>query len=286
MTRRIVADIGGTNARLGLSENGRLLAGSEQSYQNDAYSSFDDVLETYLSGLGSHNADEMVVAVAGPVSGSTAKLTNRDWHFDEARLKARFGLATRLMNDLAALGFAAPHLGAESVAPIFSPGRIHAPTSESQALVVGIGTGFNVAPILLQNGRTSCLKAEYGHVALPHDITQALGPNAPSFDSIEELFSGRGYARVIEAHSAPEPLTLYAKLTALLARHLTLAFLPRSGIFFAGGVARHILTSDASSTFNTVVAEPFALDANLTAPVSLITDDTAALRGCAILPLG
>jgi glucokinase len=235
---------------------------------------------------------EVAIAIAGPVTGATARLTNRDWHFDAVALSQHLnGALVHLLNDLAALGQACPHLGAECLDTVIAPAGDTG--GDGQRLVVGIGTGFNLSPVLQAGGQVQCLNVEYGHVSLPLDVARHLCSHVPEterFATVEHLFSGRGHAAV-RAHfpegdtGTQEFQVFYANLLARLARNLMLAFLPAQGICFAGAVARSILTSPARGLFAEHVQQPFELDARITAPVHVILDDAAALKGCAALRL-
>ncbi|WP_298563003.1 glucokinase [uncultured Aliiroseovarius sp.] len=299
---RLVADIGGTNSRLGLARAGQLNTASVESFRNDDFASFDDVLVRYLSDREDAQIADAVIAVAGPVHSGRARLTNRDWHFDETQLSRSLGgRPVSLLNDLAALGQASVFLGLDSLNPVVSLDE--SPMDEAQALVVGIGTGFNVSPVVISKGRVAQLDVEYGHICLPADIATELsarfGAHASGFTTIEEVFSGRGYAALYaleQAMTAPEPdgdtalqtrveqefQFFYAGLLAVLTRNLMLAFLPRRGIFFAGGVARNLLSTPAKAAFVDIVQGPFALNAVGAVPVHNILDDAAALKGCAV----
>ncbi|KIC15763.1 glucokinase [Leisingera sp. ANG-DT] len=289
---RLAADVGGTNTRLGLARDGVLLADTVQSFRNEAFDGFADVMDLYLQDAAPGGVAEVAIAIAGPVTGTTARLTNRDWHFDAAALSQHLnGAQVHLLNDLAALGQACPHLGAECLDTVIAPTGDAG--GDGQRLVAGIGTGFNLSPVLQAGGQVQCLNVEYGHVSLPLDVAEHLRnlvPEAESFATVEHLFSGRGHAAV-RAHfpegnaGTQEFLGFYAHLLALLARNLMLAFLPAQGMYFAGAVARSILTSPARGLFAERFQQPFALDARIAAPVHVILDDAAALKGCAALRL-
>lgn len=300
MTIRLIADVGGTNTRVGLADSGVLRANTVYSYRNDSYADFADVMDDYLADHDHNEVDEIVVAIAGPVTGATARLTNRNWHFDTRRLSERFnGAKVGLMNDLMALGQAVAVLGPTSLDPVHAPDDAD---PDGQAVVIGIGTGFNVSPILQQGGHVLAGIAEYGHLSLHHDIIDALrshiGDQADAFTTTEHLFSGRGFASVfsvLTGAAMPETdqidpknnadhrrvMGIYAELMAILTRNLLLAFMPRRGVYFAGGVARNVLASDARADFLRVYTAPMDLGPDLVAPAFSILDDAAALKGCA-----
>lgn len=298
MTLRLVADVGGTNTRLALARSGIVQAGTIRPYNNADWPDLDAALANYL-GAG-ERPDELVVAVAGPVHGAHARLTNRDWLFDAARLRDTFGIPlVRLMNDLTALGYAAKRLAPSQLTALNDdePGSAAAP----QSLVIGIGTGFNVSPVLHGHGLV-CAVAEAGHVTLPHGVVQALQDlGLASYPSVEELFSGRGFSAfcqslagqdgraVIAAAQVRDPDALgvvdaYSGLVGWLIRDLTLAYLSQSGVYLAGGVARAVLDIAPAPCLE-VMRRPCRIRGDVVPPMWLIHDDFAALTGCASLPI-
>lgn len=307
---RIVADVGGTNCRLALSfADGTI--GASRRFANDDYASFDALVEAFLTQEGHPEAREMVVAIAGPVAGQSGRLTNRDWHFDSKALSTRFSLRAYLMNDLGALGHALPHLPDASLLHVAEAvGSKLKSSAPQQALVVGIGTGFNVSPVLITDQGASPLGAEAGHVSLPLEVFQTLQAHLPesaaAFPTVEDCFSGRGFAALYEllqpstpALNGPEImamqdlpqvqefLTLYGKLLARLCRDLRLAYLPAGGIYLAGTVARSLMeNTTARDSFVRVYTPPDKTCPNVQAPVFCIAEDAAALRGCASVTLG
>ncbi|WBU63842.1 glucokinase [Paracoccus aerodenitrificans] len=300
----LLADVGGTNARLALARNGVIDGSSITRYRGDDYSSFDAVVQTFLAEQENPRLSAVCVAVAGPVSGGVASLTNRDWDFSENRL-ARLTDAdhVRLINDLMALGYATPRLGAEGVSLLRA-----APASRSrngQSLVVGAGTGFNVCGVqTLPGGGISCQEAEEGHTSLPANIAGRLSDRVGikamlDFFSTEETFAGRGLARLHTAlhgkevrnseeistaamqgdAEAEETYALFTELFGLLLRELSLRFMPLDGIFLAGSVARSFAhrTQQLEAAF---LAEPYMRHIPDNTPLLLIRDDMAALHGC------
>ncbi|HRM75291.1 MAG TPA: glucokinase, partial [Paracoccus sp. (in: a-proteobacteria)] len=182
----LLADVGGTNARMALARNGAIDTATITRFRGDDHASFDEVVRIYLEQQGSPVIEGVCVDVAGPVSGGIARLTNRDWDFTEARLCDLTGAPrARLINDLIALGYATPALDGEAAGFLR-----HGPqgvATNGQRLVVNAGI--------------ACLEAEEGHTRLPLSIWQPLvevlgEEDAAKHDSVEELFAGRGLARL------------------------------------------------------------------------------------------
>ena len=243
----------------------------------------------------------MVLAVAGPGELHSARLTNRPWRFEAAGLAALAGCGdVWIINDLAALGYAVPHLPADRLTRLIDhpvPQGI-----QRQYLVIGIGTGFNVSPVVDVNGAPICLTVEAGHASLPQVVAAELETHqtglSARFPTIEHLFSGRGLSRlcgvisgadgisaqeIITAQRAEDPVAgeiadLYARLIGLVSAEMAQLYLPRAGVFFAGSIARELFATRAAGQFRAAFSCPSGV-AGL--PVSVILDDAAALLGCA-----
>ena len=299
---RLVADIGGTNARLALSLGGAILPDTVKTYSNDQWDSLYAVIGAFLAGRDGL-VSEMVIAVAGPVTGSAARLTNNDWQIEVSGLQSLFQCEqAKLLNDLNALGYAAPFLTKDQLR-LVSAGN-DPEVGMSQSLVVGVGTGFNVSPVAEKAGMLFCSAVEAGHITLPLSVSGALadlGISADQFDTIELLFSGRGLTKFCRAITGDQSIngpdaiaafgqvgaeattlaiSQYAGLLGRLLSDLSMAYMPTSGIFLAGSVARAIMQV-ASADCIEALRQPARVCANFKPPVWIIENDTAALLGCA-----
>ncbi|KAA2316271.1 ROK family protein [Pseudooceanicola sediminis] len=301
---KLVADVGGTNVRFALVEGDRVQPDTISSFRNDDFATFRDAAAQYIEDKGKPALTRMAIAVAGPVNGTHARLTNREWYFDTVALAADFGVSVALLNDLKALGYSVSTLSADSFLRV-TP-HIDIDGAGDQRLVAGIGTGFNVSPVVMTQQGVVCPNAEMGHIQLSWRLYQAVadqvGHGDHGYDTVEHLFSGRGCEKLWRASSgsdlsfaqalaastdqAIEFAGVYADMMAVLAQDLVLAFMPSGGLYFAGGVARAILTGPAAAhgldCFRAAYMRPLALDTAARVPVSLILDDHAALSGCAI----
>ncbi|MDO5632568.1 MAG: glucokinase [Paracoccus sp. (in: a-proteobacteria)] len=300
----LLADVGGTNARLALAQDGRIIQASLSRYRGDDHASFDEVVQDFLAQQGQPRITALCVAVAGPVGGGRAALTNRDWSFSETGLARLTGAdQARLINDLTALGYATARLAGDGV-QVLRPAP-DARARNGQALVVGAGTGVNVCAVYsLPRGGVICLEAEEGHTRLPAHIMARLeteiGPQARKvFFSTEEAFAGRGLSQlhalrtgtpvlraeqiVAAAEGGDEAATatcdLFAELLGLLCRELVLRFMPQEGLYLAGSVARSMAGRMAQFEAG-FLAEPLMRHIPQATPVLLIRDDMAALHGC------
>lgn len=252
----------------------------------------------------------MVIALAGAVTGppgnQMARITNRNWLISAQDLSRDWShIPVHFLNDLNALGLGLTKLQSSDLALIHPlPDNAPAVDPSAQKLVIGIGTGFNLSPVISCGQSVVCLKAEYGHVALPLDLHKALmariGARAHDFTTVECCFSGRGLAALYAAFAPNAPprnaaeimakpqsseivgfIGFYAELLALLSRNLLTGFLPRGGLYFAGTVARKLLNGPGKEAFVAAYSQSDTRFSDLTAPVSCILQDCAALKGCA-----
>jgi glucokinase len=143
----LAGDIGGTKTLLSLYRIGgvrpELLVQERfpSAGWNDLAPMLDHFLDTVVAGRHP-DPEATCLAVAGPVQGGRARLTNLPWQLDERSLAqgGRLG-RVELVNDFAVLIYGLPYLAADQLAAI-SPGEALA---GEPLLVLGAGTGLGVA---------------------------------------------------------------------------------------------------------------------------------------------
>lgn len=300
---RLVADIGGTNARLALCKDGAIVSQTVRNFSNDDWPHLYDIVTVYLKDHARVPLDDMAIAVAGPVHGDKAVLTNRKWTILKTELLQRFGCKqVVLVNDLSALGYAVPSLLPTQLRSIHNGPAL--PSTNGQSLVVGIGTGFNVSPVLSTPNGVHCLAVEAGHISMPKNVSnllKAIGYSQDLFPTIETLFSGRGFTLFCRQATGDDTLLgttaiqsyktssnpaisnavdHYAALIGQLLRDLSLAYMPSSGIYLAGSVARAVVSISTARLID-VLARPCDILGDRTPSLFTIEDDFAALYGCA-----
>ncbi|KIN65555.1 Glucokinase [Sulfitobacter noctilucae] len=296
----ILADVGGTNTRVATAG----ISGPEniRHFANDEFTSVYGVLDRYKAQAQIGTVTACSIAMAGPVRGNQGRLTNRAWDISVAGIRAHLGCDVAvLLNDLTALGFALGSLPADRVAYISA---VPDTPSNGQALVVGIGTGFNLCPVRRSaDGTVHCFEVEMGHAALPAPLRDALeqdlGQHAKAFPTLEHLFSGNGLAQfhafdtgtertaraVVEASESGDPAAMqtlmkYTGLLGQLCSELAFQYMPLEGLYFAGSVARGILQPAFLDRLQAAPAAGKIGDMLTTIPKAVILDDAAALRGC------
>lgn len=305
----LVADIGGTNTRVALAEGAKLVADSVRRYRNAEFPGLESVLRRYIAEEGGVDCAGACVAAAGPVRDGVAHMTNLDWTIEPAMLaRATAAEKVAILNDLQAQGHALGALAPESLRPV-----IEGPEAPAHAakLVVGVGTGFNAAPVHEAPGGRVVAASECGHVNMPvrteADLRLAkFVETAHGFPGVEDVLSGRGLERlyafaaaeagtpaekpaaeIMAALAAAEPLALetgrlWVRLFGAEVGNLALTHLPFGGIYLIGGVARAFTEHLAPLGF----AEAFRDKGRFAGfmqnfAVAIIEDDYAALTGCA-----
>ncbi len=304
----LVADIGGTNTRVALAEGSRLRPETTRRFRNADYPALAPVLRDFLSVVGSPEIDGTCVAAAGPVRDGVALLTNLAWTVDGAELQRATGAPrVAVLNDLQAQGHALGHLDPANLR-VLIPGP-H-PRRAGPMLVVGVGTGFNAAPVHDVAGLRLVAASECGHAGMPVRTAQDLRlaefvQTVHGFAGVEDVLSGRGLERlyaftaaeagledrksaaeIMAAIAEPGPARaaaeLFARLLGAEAGNLALIHLPFGGLYLCGGVARAFAAHLGLMGF----AENFRDKGRFSAfmddfPVCIVEDDYAALTGCA-----
>jgi glucokinase len=197
---RLLADIGGTNARFALERApGRI--DTIRVLRAADYANFTDAVEAYLNEADHPSVQHAAVAIANPVQGDWIRMTNHHWAFSIDEARRRLGFETLLVvNDFTALAMALPHLEQEHRVQI-GGGQ---PTFGGVVGLVGAGTGLGVGGLIPSDGRWIALGSEGGHASFsPNDmreldVLQYAWKRLPHV-SAERLVSGVGIELIHEA---------------------------------------------------------------------------------------
>ncbi|GAB3369278.1 glucokinase [Massilia agri] len=199
---RLLADIGGTNARFAL-ETGKGTITAMLTLPCADYPRFEDAVHAYLAHFDAQ-VEHAVIAIANPVDGDAIRMTNHHWAFSIAGARAELKLETLLVvNDFTALAMALPVLAASDLVQV-GGGVARAGSAIG---LVGAGTGLGVSGLVPSNGRWVPLHSEGGHVAfspLDEREVDVLRYCWRRFDhvSAERFVSGPGIALIREALAA------------------------------------------------------------------------------------
>lgn len=208
---RLVADIGGTNARFALAAPDGL-CDATANLEVAGFAAFDDALAAYLQRLDPQTRRRIAsaaLAAAGPVERDAVKLTNAPWEFAAHNIAEQLGdIPTAIFNDLQAVALALPFLGADDVLPI-GPVPLQ-PASSRRMVAVNVGTGFGAATAIPSGDSWLACPSEAGHMTLaPSDSGEAdlLASIVPGrAATLEDVLSGAGIGTAYSWLSGSEPI--------------------------------------------------------------------------------
>ena len=306
---RLLADIGGTNARFALQyAPGRVTA--MQTLACADYPRLEDAARAYLDGYGA-GARHAIVAIANPVNGDAVKMTNHDWAFSINAARRELGLDTLLVvNDFTALAMSLPTLAPCELQKIGGG----APKAGGVIGLVGAGTGLGVSGLVPSGSQWVALESEGGHVAFsPSDAREVavLQYLWERYDhvSAERMVSGPGIALIREALAASrgeavdlslstaaiveralagsdalcrETLDCFSGMLGTVAANLAVTLGATGGVYIGGGVVPRLGDYFAASPFRARFESKGRFSAfTASIPTLLITAPYPALAGAA-----
>ena len=264
----LVADVGGTNVRLGLIRAPGATRIDLEPQRTEAHASLQDAVLAAMQGQPRFPRS-MLVCAAGPVEGRCVKLTNASWTIDGTALAGALGLDQGLLfNDFEAQAFSIPSLRPEWLLPI-GPAKAG---DHGTRLIHGPGTGLGTSALVRAGGRWLAIASEASHSDFapvaedewafwPH-IERPHGRITP-----EALITGPGLRRLHRARAAgrgaipleletPEiiakalgdrhsdeanTIRVFWRLAARFAGDMALAFVATGGVVLAGGMLPRIV---------------------------------------------
>jgi glucokinase len=262
--RRLIADIGGTNARFALVDENDLPAGIRTLRVAD----HPGLVEAALAYLGGRQVEEAVIAVATPIETDLVQFTNNPWSLSIDEARSRLNL-TRLVviNDFVAQALAMPHL---------LPGEREQigggePLDGRPIGVIGAGTGLGIAGLVEIGGHCVALATEGGHASFSPGTPReraVLERLAARFGHVsnERVLSGPGLLYLAQALAELDAAPLAASTPEAVARQalegscstcteviaifsaqmgsaagdLALIYGARGGIYIVGGVCLNL----------------------------------------------
>ena len=310
---RLLADIGGTNARFALQAPGGGFADIEVLACRD-HDHVEDAIAAYLAraagrGLPTDGIRHAALAIANPVEGDFVSMTNHHWRFSIAGLRAACGFGTLLVvNDFAALAQALPHLDAAGRERI---GNADTAAVEGRPIgLVGPGTGLGVSGVVpAGGGRWIALAGEGGHASFAPvtraetRILDALWEehghvsaerllSGPGLEAIHRVLAGERLAaaaitaRALDGSCAACRATVDAFCAILggVAGNVALTLGATGGMYIGGGIVPRLGPLFHASAFRTRFEGKGRLQPYLARiPTWLVTEPYPALRGVAAL---
>lgn len=278
---RLVADVGGTNARFALELAPRQLS-QIASLPTADHDSLAAAIRAYLDQAGKPSVRHASIAIANPIVGDWVQMTNHHWAFSIEAMRQALALETLLLlNDFTAQAQAIPHLPENERLQIGGKAPIdHAPIA-----VIGPGTGLGVSGLVPCRNGYSTLSGEGGHVSFsPFDEDEVqvwqYARQRYGHVSAERFLSGAGLSLLHEALSAQSgnpplvwsaaeisrqalsgesalarrSLDMFCAMLGTVAANLALTLGARGGVYLCGGIIPRIrdyfLTSPFRSRFD------------------------------------
>lgn len=311
--RVLVADIGGTNARFALVEQGPagVSLAVKKATEADDYANVADAALAFLGEAGA-KPQRAVFAVAAPVTGDEIVFTNSPWRFSQRDLTARLALKSLLVvNDFAAMARGAVAAKAADLA-VIKDGK-SAPGAPVAVLGPGTGLGFGI--VFESAGRKTTIATQGGFAAFaPQDAREIEVwkhlRREFAYVSFEHVLSGRGLIDLYRALAgienrraslrqpadvtaaaldgsdpiAREASELFCSILGTFAGDGCLMAGARGGCILAGGILPKIEPILRASSFaERFQSRDLMSDYMRAIPVSLLKTGDAALMGAALL---
>ncbi len=311
---RLLADVGGTNARFAWQAQASAAIGDVTILPCAEHDTLADAIRSVLGRMGRGTPPDCAIAIANPVLGDQVRMTNHHWEFSILALQAELGFKRlRVLNDFTALALALPALPAQELRQVGGGAAV----ADSAIALIGPGTGLGVSG-LLPDGRGGWvpLQGEGGHVTLagctPRELAVLQRLEARyGHASAERAVSGQGLVDIhaaLQALDQPgtapaqataaqivqgaldqgdancwESLDLFCAFLGTAAGNLALTLGARGGVYIGGGIVPRLGEAFEQSPFRTRFEGKGRFAAYLQAiPVFVILAQTSpALLGAA-----
>ncbi len=307
---RLIADIGGTNARFALEtapqkiEKIAVLACSD-------YRTLADAIHAYLYSVGNPDIGHAVIAIATPIMGDWVQMTNHHWNFSIEETRQTMGFSHLLViNDCVAQALAITQMRQDDLMQAGGNALIE----NIPKAVLGVGTGLGVSGLIPSKTGYVPLAGEGGHVSFApfNDIEMLIWQYAQKkygHVSTERLISGAGLSLIYEAltqiKSMPfKPLTpaeisehalndnsflckqaldIFCAMLGTAASNLALTLGARGGVYLCGGMILHIVDYFKTSPFRPRFDDKGRCNEYLaTIPVYVVLNQYSGLYGAAV----
>ena len=301
----LLADVGGTNARFALWQNGEIR--HVRFFSVSDFDSLENACAWYVNGLPGIEFEQAAFAIAGRISDEDIPFTNATWVLRRESLCKLLNIdCIHVVNDFEAAALGTLDTPDEFLAHITGP-----KARPGTRAVLGPGTGLGVATLAWLGGDSYvALAGEGGHVTLAactdaeEDLIRHVRHTVDHPVSAEDLVSGRGVLDLARACSrqSGEPMTykrpadlfdaaagskfarrvvdfFYAFL-GTVAHNLVLTTGADGGLYLAGGITAKNLDLLKASGFARRFADHRVYgDWLATVPVYAVSDPELAFRG-------
>ncbi|MDO4249315.1 MAG: glucokinase [Neisseria sp.] len=308
---RLVADIGGTNARFALETAPQKIEHVDVLPGND-YDTIVDAIKEYLNRVGNPKISYAAIAIANPIVGDWVQMTNHHWAFSIETTRQSLGLEKLiLLNDFTAQALAITKMDPKDLVQI---GGMQ-PVENTPKAVLGPGTGLGVSGLIPNdNGTYTALAGEGGHVSFPpFDDAEVMiwqyAKKKYGHVSAERFLSGAGLTLIYEALATkegvkPQKLTpaeiseralsgssplcrltldIFCAMLGTISSNLALTLGARGGVYLCGGIIPRFIDYFRHSPFRNRFENKGRFDAYLAAiPVYIVLAEHPGISGAAV----
>ncbi len=308
----LVGDIGGTNARFALVDQGSLQPRDEQTVRCAQFPGLEQAIRAYLASRGNPMVTQAALDVATGITGDFVQLTNGPWGFSIEQTRRALALDRLLVtNDFTALALSVPTLAANELRRIGDGAAV----AGTPIAVIGPGTGLGVSGLVPAGDRWIPLQGEGGHTAFSPMNGREAGvlqwlwqrydhvstERVVSGMGLENLFQalcaldGRQAARLDPQHITQaalaggdahcrEALDMFCGILGTAAANLVVSLGARAGCYIGGGIVPRLGDYFDRSPFRPRFEAKGRFSAYVAAvPTYVILAETPALRGLATL---
>lgn len=303
---RIVADVGGTNARFATVGSAPPELERVEVVACADYPGIEEAISGYLRRHGIDTVLGVCLAVPGPVEEDPIDLPNSPWSLDRAELEPRIGAPLLVLNDFTAQALSIDLLRNEELTWVGSP----RPPDKAYRAVIGPGTGLGVA---VQTPAGDIVPSEGGHVSFAptnHHEIELLRELLERYGrvSAERVLSGPGLENLYWANErlldpgseppdrpAPEIAQMAARghpvarrtiadfldILATFAGDVALLAWATGGVFLSGGVSGKLMEFSDVGRFRARFEDKGRFrEFCERVPVAWITAEHPGLLGC------
>ncbi|HTE42680.1 MAG TPA: glucokinase [Steroidobacteraceae bacterium] len=271
---KLLADIGGTNARFAIHSKGvtrdvRVLLCAD-------YPDLVTAARTYMKSVDAHPR-QVAMAIAAPLQGDAVRMTNHPWQFSVSAVRAELEVDRLIvLNDFTALALSIPHLPKHELYKVGGGDAV----ANAPIALIGPGTGLGVSGLLPTGEHWLPLQGEGGHATLAaanerEAAVLAVFRERIGHVSAERVISGAGLsflhetlqtlsghheatltaAQIVDralANNDPicrETLDIFCAMLGTVAGNLALTLGAHGGVYIGGGIVPRFVEHFAQSPF-------------------------------------
>lgn len=310
----LVGDIGGTNTRLAIFQNGEVIY--ERTYPSQGIKSLAECISGYLNESVIPVPHKACLAAAGVIEDNRLRPVNLSWDIDGGQVARATGLkSVRFVNDFEAAAWGTTLLKPGDLIQIGGG----SPRPDSPRAILGAGTGLGEAIMIpIPSGGIKVLPTEGGHTDLaPNDDAgmRLLAYLMKKFGhvSVERAVSGPGLINIYDFLSSEsgnklghvrdpvlitesalekkdavctETLRVFSTIFGSEAGNLALKCLATGGVYIAGGIAPNILPFLTGGEFREAFESKGRLSYVLKKiPLFVVTKPSLGLLGAGVIAL-